>query len=107
MKEANDLREEEKHKSRADDQSERDETLKRLGIVGAIALIAFLLGFIPGWLSARGYENELETMRKTLRPNELQNKLATATINARRGSADTRAARRDNYTACPKRCTGS
>lgn len=63
----------------------KNETLKRVGIFGAIALVAFLLGFLPAWLSARGYENERDAAVKTLRPSVLQNNLATATINARRG----------------------
>ncbi len=65
--------------------SGKNETLKRVGIVGAIALAAFLLGFVPMWLSARNYENERAAAVKTLRPSVLQNNLATATINARRG----------------------
>jgi hypothetical protein len=65
--------------------SGRNEMLKHVGIVGTIALIAFLLGFLPMWLSARGYENEREVVQKTLRPSVLQNNLATATINAQRG----------------------
>jgi hypothetical protein len=63
----------------------KNETLKRVGIVGAIALLAFLFGFLPAWLSARNYENERDAAVKTLRPSVLQNNLATAAINARRG----------------------
>jgi len=37
------------------------------------------------WLSARNYETERDAAVKTLRPSVLQNNLATATINARRG----------------------
>ena len=65
--------------------SGKNEALKRIGIVGTIALVAFLLGFLPAWLSARGYQNERDAVQKTLRPSVLQNNLATATINARRG----------------------
>ncbi len=63
----------------------KDELLKKVAIVGTVALIAFLLGFLPMWLSARTHENERDAAVKILRPSVLQNSLATATINARRG----------------------
>ncbi len=85
LREKNDLREERNLKNEISATSGKNETLKRVGIVGAIALVAFLLGFLPTWLSARGYENERDAAVKTLRPSVLQNTLATATINARRG----------------------
>ncbi len=85
VSEKNDLREERNLKSENGAAGGRNETLKRVGIVGAIALVAFLLGFLPMWLSARNYENERDAVQKTLRPSVLQNNLATATINARRG----------------------
>lgn len=85
MSEKNDLGEARNLKNENADTSGRNETLKRVGIVGAIALVAFLLGFVPMWLSARSYENERDTVQKTLRPSVLQNNLATATINSRRG----------------------
>lgn len=69
----------------ADNVTINPETLKRLGIVGLIALGAFLLGFVPMWLSSEGYESEVKKLTTTLRPSVLQNNLATATINARRG----------------------
>ena len=83
--EKKDLREERNLKNETGAASGKNETLKRVGIVGAIALVAFLLGFLPAWLSARNYENERDAAVKTLRPSVLQNTLATATINARRG----------------------
>ncbi len=64
---------------------EKNEMLKKVAAVGVIALVAFLLGFLPMWLSARSTENERDAAIKTLRPSVLQNTLATATINARRG----------------------
>ena len=57
-------------------------TLKHVGIIGGIALAAFLLGFIPMWLSARNVENDSKAARESLRLSVLQNNLATATINA-------------------------
>jgi len=85
ISEKNDLREERNLKTETGVAGVKSETLKRVGIVAAIALVAFLLGFVPMWLSARNYENERDTAVKTLRPSVLQNNLATAAINARRG----------------------
>lgn len=84
-KEKNDFREVENIKGETGAATVKKETLKRVGIVGAIALVAFLLGFLPAWLSARGYENERDAAVKTLRPSVLQNNLGTAAINVRRG----------------------
>lgn len=66
----------------------KGETLKKIGVVGVVVLIAFLLGLIPMWLSASRYENERDTARKNLRLSVLQNNLATATINAGRGETE-------------------
>jgi hypothetical protein len=85
MKTANDIREVRNVKTETGTAGVKSETLKRVGIVGTIALVAFLLGFLPAWLSARNYENERDAAQKTLRPSVLQNNLATAVINARRG----------------------
>lgn len=85
ISEKTNLREERNLKTETGAAGVKSETLKRVGIVGAIALVAFLLGFVPMWLSARNYENERDTVQKTLRPSVLQNNLATAAINARRG----------------------
>ncbi|HXG84244.1 MAG TPA: hypothetical protein VNI84_09470 [Pyrinomonadaceae bacterium] len=85
MKQATDIREARNVKTERGAAGVKSETLKRVGIVGTIALVAFLLGFVPMWLSARNYENERDAVQKTLRPSVLQNNLATAAINARRG----------------------
>lgn len=64
---------------------DKNKKLKLVGIAGAALLVAFLLGFLPMWLSSRGYQEERDQVRQTLRRNVLQNDLATAAINARRG----------------------
>lgn len=78
IREKNDLREERNLKTQTGAAGVKSETLKRVGIVGAIALVAFLHGFVPMWLSAGNYENERDAAVKTLRPSVLQNNLATA-----------------------------
>lgn len=85
MKEATTLGNERDLKNETGAAAGKSEMLKKAAIVGAIALVAFLLGFLPMWLSARTHENERDAAIKTLRPSVLQNTLATATINARRG----------------------
>ncbi len=85
MKEATTLGNERDLKNETGAAAGKNEWLKKAGIVGAIALVAFLLGFLPMWLSARTHENERDAAIKTLRPSVLQNTLATAAINARRG----------------------
>lgn len=59
--------------------------LKRFGIYGAIGLALFLLGFVPMWLSANSAKNARDASQLTLRQSALQNGLATAALNARRG----------------------
>lgn len=69
----------------ADESMIHPATLNRIAIVAGAALLGFLLGFVPMWLTSNGYQEELDAVVKTLRPSVLQNDLATATINARRG----------------------
>lgn len=59
--------------------------LKQLAIVAAAALGGFVIGSVPMWFISEGYRLELNSVVRTLRPSVLQNDLATATINARRG----------------------
>jgi hypothetical protein len=51
----------------------------------AVALIAFLVGLVPMWLKARGCASEMVIARRELSLARLQNTLASATIDARRG----------------------
>lgn len=80
----NDLRDKDKSENKAA-MDKKNEMLKRVAIYGGVVLIAFLLGFLPMWLSARNYENERDTAQANLRQSVLQNNVATAAINARRG----------------------
>jgi hypothetical protein len=58
---------------------------QRILIYAAALLIVFLIGFVPMWLKARGYAGELVIARRELSLARLQNTLASATIDARRG----------------------
>ncbi len=58
---------------------------QRILIYAGVLLIAFLIGFVPMWLKARGSASELAIARRELSLARLQNTLASATIDARRG----------------------
>ncbi|MCM3874219.1 MAG: hypothetical protein ND895_26315 [Pyrinomonadaceae bacterium] len=59
--------------------------IRRILIYAGVLLIAFLVGFVPMWLKARGYASELAIARHELSATRLQSTLAAATIDARRG----------------------
>lgn len=59
--------------------------LKRIGIYAAILVAVFLLGLIPMWLSARERSSERDAAQRSLRVSQMQNRLASAAIDARRG----------------------
>lgn len=74
--------------------------LKRIGIYAAIALGIFLLGFLPVWLTAREHANERDEARRQLRLSQLQNRLASAALDARRGEYEqARSAASDFFTS--------
>ena len=80
-------REEEKEPTRVGDlpSPRTDSRLKRFAIYGLVLLIAFLVGFVPMWTSARSRAHERDTARASLRISGLQNLIASAAIDARRG----------------------
>lgn len=59
--------------------------LKRFAIYGLVLLIVFLVGFVPMWTSARSRALERDAARASLRISGLQNLIASAAIDARRG----------------------
>jgi hypothetical protein len=59
--------------------------LRRIGIYAALMLIAFLAGFVPTWLKARESNNKLVAAERTLGVARMQNSLAAAALDARRG----------------------
>jgi hypothetical protein len=56
--------------------------------IGAL-LLAFLLGFVPMWLSNRQLTADLAARDKQLHRSHIQNTLTAATIYARRGEYET------------------
>jgi len=59
--------------------------MQRVGIYAALMLIAFLAGFVPMWLKARESGNTLAATQRTLGVARLQNSIASAALDARRG----------------------
>jgi hypothetical protein len=59
--------------------------MRRYIIYGAGLLIVFLLGFVPMWLKARTASSNLVVAEHQLSLVRMQNQLASAVIDARRG----------------------
>lgn len=59
--------------------------LKPIALWAGLLLFMFMLGFVPAWLSGRETLRQRDAAQANLRRSQLQNRLATATIKARRG----------------------
>ena len=59
--------------------------LRRIGIYAVVLLAVFLIGLIPMWLAARGRAAERDTAQRELRLCQMENNLASAALDARRG----------------------
>jgi hypothetical protein len=59
--------------------------MRRFIIYGAVLLVIFLLGFVPMWLKARQCAGGLAEADRQLALVRMQNNLASAVIDARRG----------------------
>ena len=59
--------------------------MQRYGIYAAVLLVVFLLGLIPMWLNAHNAARKLEKTEQQLVLAKMQNDLASAVIDARRG----------------------
>ena len=59
--------------------------LRRIGIYAAVLLVVFLLGIIPMWLKQRQCASRLAETQQKLDQSQIQNHLASAVIDARRG----------------------
>lgn len=58
---------------------------RKIGIYLAVTVGIFLLGLIPMWLEAREAAGQRDSAQRELRLSLMQNSLATAVIDARRG----------------------
>jgi hypothetical protein len=63
----------------------QDGRVRRLLFYAAGLLVVFLLGLVPMWMTARERAQERDTAQHALRVSTLQNALASAAIDARRG----------------------
>ena len=59
--------------------------LRRWLLYAGVLVVVFLLGLVPMWLTARERARERDTAQAALRISTLQNSLANAAIDARRG----------------------
>src|SRR6185503_14609456 len=59
--------------------------MRRILIYAGVLLVVFLLGFVPMWLKARAAGNRLAETERYLTLARIQNNLASAVIDARRG----------------------
>jgi len=59
--------------------------VQRLMIYAGVLLIVFLLGFVPMWLKARSATNSLAETEHQLILAKMQNNIASAVIDTRRG----------------------
>lgn len=87
----------------ADEQTKpiRSTSLIRRGIIyGAVLIVVFLLGFVPMWLKSRECSRNLSEAEHQLNLARLQNSLASADIDARRGDYESaRQAASDFFTS--------
>lgn len=59
--------------------------VRRFILYAAVLLVVFLAGLVPMWLTARTRARESDAAQAALRISKLQNALANAAIDARRG----------------------
>ncbi len=60
--------------------------IRRLLIYAFLILLAFLIGFVPTWLKCREYSSSLTETTHQLGIARIENALASAAIDARRGN---------------------
>ena len=63
----------------------RNDFVRRLILYATVLLIVFLVGLVPMWWKSRTYARERDAAQASLKIRNLQNSLANAAIDARRG----------------------
>src|SRR5689334_8993204 len=63
----------------------RNEHVRRLILYAGLVLVIFLAGLVPMWLKSRTYARERDAAQASLQISNLQNALANAVIDSRRG----------------------
>ena len=63
----------------------RSARVQRFAVYATVVFAAFVLGFVPMWLAARTRANERNAAQQALRLTQIENALAAAAIQARRG----------------------
>lgn len=75
-------------------------SLTRLAVYFGLLVIAFLAGFVPMWFNARAQAKENAAAQRELRVSRMENALAAASLDARRGEYEpSRQAASNFYTA--------
>ena len=99
MQETRDFRKRINLEAAADSGKKESSFLKRIAVWGTLLGFVFMIGFLPNWLSARETLRQRDAAQANLRLSQLQNRLAAAAINARRGEYEpARAAASDFFT---------
>jgi hypothetical protein len=62
-----------------------NEKLRHWGVIAGAVLLAFLIGFVPMWVSSRSNAAERDAARAQLRKSEISNLLTSSIVDARRG----------------------
>lgn len=71
--------------SSSDNSIRRNDRIRRLLFYVGAVVLAFLLGLVPMWWKSRTYASERDVAQSALQICSLQNTLANAAIDARRG----------------------
>lgn len=85
MQETRDFRKEINLEAVTDSDKKESSFLKLIALWSGLLLFMFTLGFVPPWLSGRETLRQRDAAQSNLRLSQLQNRLATAALNARRG----------------------
>ena len=77
--------EDEPRRSSSGNSISQNKGVRRFILYATLLLVAFLAGLVPMWLKSRTNARERDTAQASLRISNLQNNLANAAIDSRRG----------------------